>query len=161
MTTTEGTVFDVDAWLDESWDPDLTVGQWWGRLSDARLAHPMLPAPWGRDWSRAETSQLVQAMVDRKALGPPSGLGMMLAAPTIIAVKMSSVDKSKCRGAWLENLSSGPGWKVSATQRMNVRTFRCVIMTPLGVPVEPEVYRIYAMSVSTLWFSGRDASGWF
>ncbi len=85
MTTTEGTVFDVDAWLDESWDPDLTVAQWWGRLSDARLAHPMLPAPWGRDWSRAETSQLVQAMVDRKALGPPSGLGMMLAAPTIIA----------------------------------------------------------------------------
>jgi alkylation response protein AidB-like acyl-CoA dehydrogenase len=85
MTITEDTALDVDTWLDESWDPDLTVAQWWARLSDARLAHPMLPAPWGRDWSRAETSHLVRAMVERKALGPPSGLGMMLAAPTIIA----------------------------------------------------------------------------
>ncbi|HEX4866173.1 MAG TPA: acyl-CoA dehydrogenase family protein [Acidimicrobiales bacterium] len=85
MTIAEDTALDVDAWLDENWDPDLTVAQWWGRLADARLAHPMLPAPWGRDWSRAETSELARAMVERKALGPPSGLGMMLAAPTIIA----------------------------------------------------------------------------
>src|SRR3546814_15132335 len=44
----------------------------------------MLPEPWGLDWSREETSELVRAMVQRKALGPPSGLGMMLAAPTIM-----------------------------------------------------------------------------
>jgi alkylation response protein AidB-like acyl-CoA dehydrogenase len=85
MTLTEDTALDVDAWLDENWDPDLTVAEWWARLADARLAHPMLPTPWGRDWSRAETSELVRAMAERKALGPPSGLGMMLAAPTIIA----------------------------------------------------------------------------
>lgn len=85
MTLTEQTALDVNAWLDESWDPELTVEQWWARLADARLAHPMLPEPWGRDWSREETSRLVRAMVERKALGPPSGLGMMLAAPTIIA----------------------------------------------------------------------------
>src|SRR3546814_5550530 len=81
MTLTEETGLDVDVWLDENWDPDLTVAEWWSRLADAGLAHPMLPAPWGRDWSRTETSQLVRAMVERKALGPPSGLGMMLAAP--------------------------------------------------------------------------------
>ena len=85
MNMNEDTALDVDAWLDESWAPDLTVGEWWTRLADARLAHPMLPTPWGRDWSLAETAQLVRAMVGRKALGPPSGLGMMLAAPTIIA----------------------------------------------------------------------------
>ena len=84
MTLTEQTALDVDAWLDENWDPDITVGEWWARLADARLAHPMLPEPWGRDWSREETSELVRAMVQRKALGPPSGLGMMLAAPTIM-----------------------------------------------------------------------------
>src|SRR3546814_1753343 len=44
----------------------------------------MLPEPWCRDWSREETSELVRAMVQRKAIGPPSGLGMMLAAPTIM-----------------------------------------------------------------------------
>ena len=84
-TVTEGSGLDLDAWLDENWDADLTAAEWWARLADARLAHPMLPSPWGRDWSRAETSQLVRAMVERKALGPPAGLGMMLAAPTIIA----------------------------------------------------------------------------
>ena len=81
----QDTALDVDAWLDESWDPDLTVAEWWARLAEAGLAHPMLPAPWGRDWSRAQAAELGQAMVGRKALGPPSGLGMMLAAPTIIA----------------------------------------------------------------------------
>lgn len=85
MTLNVGTTLDVDAWLDENWDPELTVAEWWRRLADARLAHPMLPGPWGLDWSRAEASKLVRAMVERKALGPPSGLGMMLAAPTIIA----------------------------------------------------------------------------
>jgi alkylation response protein AidB-like acyl-CoA dehydrogenase len=83
--TTIDTTLDVDAWLDENWDPDLSVAEWWRRLADARLAHPMLPAPWGRDWSRGEASELARAMVQRRVLGPPSGLGMMLAAPTIIA----------------------------------------------------------------------------
>ena len=84
MSLTEDAL-DVDAWLDENWDPDLTVAAWWARLADARLAHPRMPAPWGRDWSRSETLQLVRGMVERKALGPPAGLGMVLAAPTIIA----------------------------------------------------------------------------
>ena len=85
MTTTDDSALDVGTWLDENWDPQLTVAEWWGRLADARLAHPMLPTPWGRNWSRTETSLLVRAMIERKALGPPAGLGMMLAAPTIIA----------------------------------------------------------------------------
>ena len=84
MTLTD-TTLDVDAWLDANWDPELSVAEWWRRLADARLAHPMLPAPWGRDWSRGEAAELARAMVQRKVLGPPSGLGMMLAAPTIIA----------------------------------------------------------------------------
>jgi alkylation response protein AidB-like acyl-CoA dehydrogenase len=85
MTLGHDSTIDVEAWLDDSWDPALTVAEWWGRLAGAGLAHPMLPAPWGRDWSRSEAAQLARAMVERKALGPPSGLGMMLAAPTIIA----------------------------------------------------------------------------
>ncbi len=85
MTSADEAEFDVEEWLDESWDPELTVAAWWRRLADARLAHPMLPSPWGRDWSRSEAADLARAMVKRNALGPPSGLGMMLAAPTIIA----------------------------------------------------------------------------
>ncbi|HEX5367366.1 MAG TPA: acyl-CoA dehydrogenase family protein [Acidimicrobiales bacterium] len=78
-------ISDVGSWLDENWDPGMTVADWWQRLADARLAHPMLPSPWGRDWSRDRAAELARAMVERGALGPPAGLGMMLAAPTMIA----------------------------------------------------------------------------
>src|SRR5258708_23753562 len=75
---------DVDAWLDTSWVPDIAVGEWWQRLADARLSHPMLPEPWGRGWTPEDVSSLVEAMVRRGALGPPSGLGLVLAAPTLL-----------------------------------------------------------------------------
>ena len=38
----------VDAWLDANWDPQLTVRDWWARLSGAGLANSMLAAPHGR-----------------------------------------------------------------------------------------------------------------
>jgi hypothetical protein len=30
-------------WLEENWDPDLTVGEWWERLGLAGWANPILP----------------------------------------------------------------------------------------------------------------------
>ena len=75
----------IEAWLDANWDPQLTVRAWWARLASAGLAHAMLPAPHGRGWSRAQANELARAMVSRGVLGPLSGLGMMLAAPTLLA----------------------------------------------------------------------------
>ena len=75
----------IDAWLDTNWNPDLTVRDWWARVASAGLANPMLPAPYGRGWSRGQANDLARAMVARGALGPPAGLGMMLAAPTLLA----------------------------------------------------------------------------
>ncbi len=75
----------IDAWLDANWNPDLTVREWWARLASAGLAHAMLPAPYGRGWSLARTNGLARSMIARQVLGPPSGLGMMLAAPTLLA----------------------------------------------------------------------------
>ena len=74
----------INAWLDDNWDPALSVAQWWARLADAGLSHPMLPEPWGRGWSADQTGELVAAMVARGALGPPTGLGLVLAAPTLL-----------------------------------------------------------------------------
>ena len=85
MTTIEGIDRDAEQWLDASWDPDLTVAQWWARLAEAGLSSPTLPEPWGRGWSRSEASAFAVAMDARGALGPPSGIGMMLAAPTLLA----------------------------------------------------------------------------
>ncbi len=76
---------DVKEWVAQAWDPDLTVAEWWQRLADARLSNPALPEPWGRGWSRAQASDLAAAMVSAGALGPPTGIGMMLAVPTILA----------------------------------------------------------------------------
>jgi alkylation response protein AidB-like acyl-CoA dehydrogenase len=79
------TEIDVEAWLDAHWDPDRTVAAWWADLADAGLSNPMLPPPWGRGWGRAEAMVLAEAMQKRGALGPPSGIGMMLAVPTLLA----------------------------------------------------------------------------
>ena len=35
MTTAEVRA-ELDAWLEENWDPDLTVADWWKRLYEAR-----------------------------------------------------------------------------------------------------------------------------
>ena len=84
--TIEEVAAEVDAWLDENWDPALTVGEWWQRLADARLSHPMLPEnAGGRGWSRALAQTALRAMAAKSVLGPPTGLGHMLAAPTIAA----------------------------------------------------------------------------
>ncbi len=79
------TELDVDQWLDANWDPDLAVRAWWQRLAEARLSAPMLAPPYGRQWDRQQTVELVRAMTRRGALGPPSGIGMMLAVPTLLA----------------------------------------------------------------------------
>ena len=76
---------DAERWLDDTWDPERPVRDWWRLLADARLANPMLPEPWGRGWDRARTSRFASAMTAARALGPPSGIGMMLAIPTILA----------------------------------------------------------------------------
>lgn len=73
-------------WVATNWDPNLTVGEWWVRLADAGYSHPTLSeAGGGRGYSRSQNRELRQALADAGALGPPSGLGMMLAAPTIAA----------------------------------------------------------------------------
>lgn len=72
------------AWIGDNWDPDHTVGEWWQRLADAGYSHPTLPeAAGGRGYGRRENAQVRQAIRDVGAMGPPTGLGMMLAAPTI------------------------------------------------------------------------------
>jgi alkylation response protein AidB-like acyl-CoA dehydrogenase len=75
---------ELDAWLGENWDPDLTVGEWWERLGLAGWAHPSLPTEaYGKGVSRPDALAVSARIAERGALGPPAGLGMALAAPTI------------------------------------------------------------------------------
>ncbi len=84
MTASSSPVDDVRAWLEENWDPDLTTAEWWQRLGLAGWAAPSLPTnAYGHGLSRSD-SVAVQREIGRfGALGPPRGLGLMLAAPTI------------------------------------------------------------------------------
>lgn len=76
---------DAERWLDDNWDPEMTVAQWWERLGAAGLSNPTLAEPWGRAWSREQAGAFAAAMTKKGALGPPVGIGMMLAVPTILS----------------------------------------------------------------------------
>lgn len=82
-TTPAGVRAEVDRWLEQHWDPDRSVAEWWKLLADAGLSNSMLPAPYGRGYSRDLAAAVFAAIAKRRLVGPPNGLGLMLAAPTI------------------------------------------------------------------------------
>jgi alkylation response protein AidB-like acyl-CoA dehydrogenase len=83
-TTTGDVTAEITAWLEENWDPDLAVEEWWDRLGRSGWATPTWPAEWyGRGLSRAEGVRVQQAITAFGALGAPGGLGTLLAGPTI------------------------------------------------------------------------------
>ncbi|MCY4069090.1 MAG: acyl-CoA dehydrogenase family protein [Acidimicrobiaceae bacterium] len=68
----------------QNWDPDLTVEQWWRLLAESGYAHPMLPsAAGGLGYGQDQAALVSLVLAERGVLGPPGGLGRMLAAPTI------------------------------------------------------------------------------
>src|SRR4051812_38893769 len=71
---------EVTAWLQENWDPDLTVGEWWERLGLSGWAAPTWPAEsYGKGLGRADAALVGRAISEFGALGAPGGLGLMLA----------------------------------------------------------------------------------
>ena len=86
-TVTDTSVRDeLGSWLADAWDPDLTVAQWWERLADSGWAVPTWPSEWlGRDLPRELAPMVAAELRAAGAIGPPAGLGMLLAGPTILA----------------------------------------------------------------------------
>jgi len=76
---------ELEAWLKRNWDPDLLVTEWWERVGDAGWTAPHFPLEWGgRGYTRRAQVTVHRAFRSYGALPPPSGLGMMMAAPTIL-----------------------------------------------------------------------------
>src|SRR3984885_15802268 len=72
--------------MEESFDPELRVGAWLECLADSGWAAPAWPAEWyGRGLPPDLTVVVYEEFNRVEAPGPPAGLGIMLAAPTIIA----------------------------------------------------------------------------
>ena len=76
---------EVHAWLDESWDPDRSVDEWWKLVANAGWTAPHLSVEQGgRGLSRRSQAVVRAAFADHGALRPPGGLGLLMAAPTIL-----------------------------------------------------------------------------
>ena len=83
-TTIDETRAAARAWAEANWDPELTVAGWWQRLTAAGYAAPMLPeALGGRGYPRDLAMAISAGLADVGVVGPPVGLGLMLAAPTL------------------------------------------------------------------------------
>jgi alkylation response protein AidB-like acyl-CoA dehydrogenase len=75
---------DVTTWIDEHWDPDLSVEAWWALVGAAGWTAPhFAPEHGGRGLPRRAIATVRAAFAARGALLPPGGLGMLMAAPTI------------------------------------------------------------------------------
>ena len=84
--TAEDVRAEIKAWLEENWDPDLTVAEWWDILARSGYAAPTFPEDaWGKGWGRDLAMVVTSAIAEHGAIGPPAGLGILLAAPTIAA----------------------------------------------------------------------------
>ena len=75
----------VTKWARATWDPAMTLGEWWRQLAEAGLAVPSWPVEWlGKGWTRAQAVVAHGALRAAGVPGPPAGLGVMLAGPTIL-----------------------------------------------------------------------------
>jgi alkylation response protein AidB-like acyl-CoA dehydrogenase len=73
------------AWLAENWDPDLSLRAWRERLCDAGWATPTWPVAYGGRGLPASVAAVVDDELFRAgAVGTAAGVGMGLAAPTIL-----------------------------------------------------------------------------
>jgi alkylation response protein AidB-like acyl-CoA dehydrogenase len=76
---------DVVSWLTDNWDPDLSVRHWWARVGGAGWTAPHFSTEWGgRGYSRRSPHVVRAAFTELGALRPPGGLGVLMAAPTIL-----------------------------------------------------------------------------
>jgi alkylation response protein AidB-like acyl-CoA dehydrogenase len=91
------------AWFEANWNTDLTLGEWWERLAESGWGFPT----WSPDWyGRGLSSRLASVVGEERkragAFGPPSGIGVMMAGPTIVA---HGTDEQ--RKLFLPNMVSG------------------------------------------------------
>jgi len=76
---------EVAAWIEANWSTEITVRDWWGRMADQGYTSPTLPvANGGRGWPNNLAGAVAATMAKANVLGPPAGLGLLLAAPTLV-----------------------------------------------------------------------------
>ena len=97
----------VEAWIAQNWTTEVTVGDWWARLATAGYAAPALPVEaGGLGWPPDLAAAVLATLTRAKVLGPPGGLGLLLAAPTI-----ATHGTPEQMARWLPTILNGTeGW---------------------------------------------------
>ncbi len=101
----------------------------------------------GTEYQTEIRSLVSHCVIEIGNVAVPSGSTVMQAAARQVA-KTSNTDRSKLSGAGLQTRSSSVSPAADAAHSTNASELRWEIITPFGVPVDPEVYKMYARSVS-------------
>ena len=76
---------EVTQWLEDHWDPDMPVDEWWRIVAKAGWTAPhFTPEQGGRGLPLRGQATVRSAFAEYGALRPPGGLGLLLAAPTML-----------------------------------------------------------------------------
>lgn len=85
-------------WYEANWDPQLTTGDWFRLMAEARWGYPTWPERW---WGRGLSTPLARVVREERvrvgALGPPSGIGPTLLAPMLFE---HGTDEQRERFLW-------------------------------------------------------------
>jgi len=98
---------EVEAFLDEQWDPEITVGDWWDRLAASGWGFPTWPIEWfGRGGDNDLLTLVSSIFQERGVLGAPGGLGQTMGGPVVV----QHGSEEQCR-RFLPALANGSeGW---------------------------------------------------
>ncbi len=81
----EPTEASIAEWLQENWNTDITLREWWSRLATAGLGFPTWPEKMGgRGWDRASLRVVSKAFAKVGAIGAPTGLGTLMGGPVLL-----------------------------------------------------------------------------
>src|SRR5690349_137764 len=98
-----GVVDEAQAWVAESWSPELTLRDWWERLASAGYAFPSWPkGKGGIGASAGDARAISEVLAAAGAIGPPGGLGQMMGGPVVLE---HGTEEQQDR--WVYRLASG------------------------------------------------------
>jgi len=85
----------IGRFVAEAYSPEITLAQWWDRLCESGWAVPTWPEEWhGKGLPGAAARTVTEALRSANVPGPPAGLGLLLAGPTILT---HGTDEQKAR----------------------------------------------------------------
>ena len=76
---------EISAWVDENWDPSMTLREWWHRLAGAGYSQPTWPLGLGgRAVDSGTARQINDALSAHDVIAAPTGIGPNMGGPTLL-----------------------------------------------------------------------------